>query len=274
MPYLNLPPDLRLHYRIDDHTDAWTDPETVLFIHGANESLDAYRAWVPHLSRRYRLIRFDLRGFGKSGPVPADFKYTTELFVDDMVRLINHLSREPVHVVTAKSGGITAVRLAAERPDLVRSLTLACCSPFPPKEDGWVEHMERPGGMRSWVRSTMRKRLGSRMPERGIDAWVDLMGATALSTMKAYFNWVTQTDMLPDLPRIQCPVLFITTESPNRTQKEMDVYKAQVNKLETAAVKSDGYHASGSDPDATAQLALDFIERHGRRQQPGGSHEK
>ena len=256
-------PHLKLHPDIDDYSDPWEAPETVLFIHGANESMDAYRAWVPHVSRRYRMLRFDLRGFGESGTVPVDYKYTTELFVDDMVRLITHFSQKPVHVVTAKSGGITAVRLAAERPDLVRSLTLACCSPFPPKEDGWVEHMERPGGMRSWVRSTMRKRLGSKMPELGIDAWVDLMGSTALSTMKAYFNWVTKTDMLPDLSRIQCPVLFISTSSPNRTTAELDTYKKHVKKLETAMVDSDGYHASGSDPDATAKVTLEFLARHG-----------
>ena len=264
MPYLTLEPDCKLYYRIDDYTDPWAAPETVCFVHGANECLDAWRFWVPNLSRRYRLLRFDLRGFGKSGPVAEEFAFTTELFVDDMVRLITHLSKEPVHVVAAKSGGIAAVRLAAERPDLVHTLTLACCSPFAPKEDGWVAHMERPGGMRSWVRSTMRKRLGTAMPERGIDAWLDLMGSTALSTMKAYFRWVTQTDMSPDLPRIQCPVLFISTSSPNRTQTELQTYRATIRRLETAAIDSDGYHASGSDPDATARVTMDFLARHRR----------
>jgi pimeloyl-ACP methyl ester carboxylesterase len=262
MPYLKLN-DCKLFYKIDDYTDPWTEPETVLFIHGANERLEAYNAWVPHMSRRYRMIRYDLRGYGRSGPVPEDFEYTTELFVDDMVRVINALSKKPVHVVTVKSGGITVTRLAAQRPDLVRTITLACCSPFAPKEDGWVKHMEQPGGMRSWVRSTMRKRLGSKMPERGIDAWVDLMGSASLSTMKAYFNWVTQTNIPPDLPKIQCPVLFISTNSPIRTEKELEVYKTHVKHLETAVVDSDGYHASGSNPDATAQVTLEFLARHG-----------
>ena len=264
MPYLRLDPDCRLYYRIDDTTDPWADPDTVLFVHGANENLDAWRFWVPNLSRRYRLLRFDLRGFGKSGPVPEDFQFTTELFVDDMVRLITHFSKKPVHVVAAKSGGISAMRLAAERPDLVKTLTLACCSPFAPKEDGWVAHMERPGGMRSWVRSTMRKRLGTAMPQRGIDWWVDLMGSTALSTMKAYFRWVTQTDVSADLARIRCPVLFIGTDSPNRTQAEIETYKASVQRLETATVRSDGYHASGSDPDATARITIEFLARQER----------
>ena len=100
------------------------------------------------------------------------------------------------------------------------------------------------------------------MPERGIDAWVDLMGSTPLATMKAYFNWVTKTDMAPDLPRIQCPVLFIGTRSPNRTDRELQAYRAAVKRFEVVTIDSDGYHASGSDPDATAQATLAFLQRH------------
>jgi hypothetical protein len=111
----------------------------------------------------------------------------------------------------------------------------------------------------------MRKRLGTKMPERGIDAWVDLMGSVPLTTMKAYLGWVGKTDMSPDIPRIQCPTLFITTNSPNRTTAEMEVYKKNVKKLETAMVDTDAYHCSGADPDATAQLTLSFLARHCRR---------
>ena len=54
MPYLDLPPDLKLYYTIDDYTDPWAKPDTVLFVHGANENTDAWRPWMPHLSRYYR----------------------------------------------------------------------------------------------------------------------------------------------------------------------------------------------------------------------------
>ena len=101
MPYLESP-DANLFYRVDDHTDPWTKPETVLFVHGFTETHEAWHAWVPHFSRRYRMVRIDQRGFGRSGPVAKDFPLSTELFVDDLVRLINHLSRdEPVHVVVS-----------------------------------------------------------------------------------------------------------------------------------------------------------------------------
>ena len=87
MPYLELQ-DCNLHYRIDDHSDAWTSPQTVLFVHGFTENCEAWRAWVPHFSRRYRMVRIDQRGFGKSGPLAKDFPLTTEIYVDDLARVL------------------------------------------------------------------------------------------------------------------------------------------------------------------------------------------
>ena len=113
MPFLDLPPDLKLFYKVDDHTDAWTSPATVVFVHGFTENTEAWRAWVPHFSRKYRVIRYDQRGFGQTGPVAKDFGFSTELFADDLARLIGAVSpHEPVHVVGGKSGGMPVLKLA------------------------------------------------------------------------------------------------------------------------------------------------------------------
>ena len=262
MPYLESP-DARLFYKIDDHTDPWTKPETVLFVHGFTETTEAWHAWVPHFSRRYRMIRIDQRGFGQSGAVPKDFPLTTELFVDDLVRIINHLSDEPVHVVGGKSGGISVAVLAANRPDLVRTITLSSSIVTPPNAEGWIAHMER-HGMRSWARMTMRNRLGSAMPERGIDWWVDLMGATAVSTAHAYLRWVGGIDIREDIKRIKCPTLVIGTNAAGKDRETLSTWQKTIPASELAILPIDGYHAAGTDPDGAAKVTLDFIARHSR----------
>jgi hypothetical protein len=50
MPVLKLP-DFDMHYVIDDYTDPWTQPQTILMLHGNAESGAAWYAWVPHLAR-------------------------------------------------------------------------------------------------------------------------------------------------------------------------------------------------------------------------------
>jgi pimeloyl-ACP methyl ester carboxylesterase len=261
MPVLDLPPDCRLHYEIDDWTDPWTKPATIVLIHGFTENSSAWRGWIAHLTRAYRVIRFDQRGFGATGPVAADFRFSTDLLADDVVRVIGALAGEPVHVVAGKSGGICAARLAATRPDLVRTLTLASSPLLPPQADGWIDHMET-RGMRSWARSTMRSRMGSHMPERGIDWWVDMMGATAVSTAHAYLRWVTTIDVRPDLPNIGCPTLVLTTQSNRRSEAELNAYRDGLRRGEFVKIAVDGYHAAGSAPDESARATLEFIARH------------
>jgi 3-oxoadipate enol-lactonase len=262
MPFLELPADARWYYEIDDWTDPWLRPQTLLLVHGFTENLSAWRGWIPHLARRYRVLRFDQRGFGRSGAVASDFNFTTDLLADDLVRVISELAGEPVHLISGKSGGICATRLAAARPDLVRSLTLASCPLLPPQAEGWIEHMER-YGMRSWARSTMRPRMGAAMPERGIDWWVDMMGATAVSTAHAYLRWVAGIDVRPDLPRIRCPVLVLNTNSGRRSQNELNAYREGLRVAEFVTIPIDGYHAAGSAPDQCARAVLDFLARHG-----------
>ena len=71
MPYLQLTPETRIFYEVDDWTDPWTKPEAIVLIHGFAERTEAWRAWVPNLGRRYRVIRYDQPGFGLSSPVTS-----------------------------------------------------------------------------------------------------------------------------------------------------------------------------------------------------------
>jgi hypothetical protein len=52
MPTLYIPPGLDLHYLVDDYTDPWRTPGTILLLHGNAESGAAWYAWVPRLAER------------------------------------------------------------------------------------------------------------------------------------------------------------------------------------------------------------------------------
>ena len=65
----------------------------------------------------------DLPGFGFS-PVPADGDYSIDAKARIVIELIEHYRRWPVHLVGNSLGGSVAVRVAARRPDLVKTLTL------------------------------------------------------------------------------------------------------------------------------------------------------
>jgi pimeloyl-ACP methyl ester carboxylesterase len=230
-------------------------------VHGFTECTEAWRAWVPHFSRRYRVVRIDQRGFGQSGAVPEDYPLTTELFVDDLARVIRHVAGGPVHVVGGKSGGISVMMLAATRPELAKTIAVSCSPVTPPNAAGWIEEVER-AGVRSWAQRTQRERMGSRMPDAGIEWWSDMMGRTAVSTFHAYLRWVGRIDIREDIKRIRCPALVIGTDTARRGKSVFESWQRTIPGSELAMLPMDGYHAAGTDPDATARVVLDFISRH------------
>src|SRR5438128_392022 len=122
MPTLPVSRDLELHYLVDDFTDPWTKPETILLLHGNSESSAAWYAWVPLLARSFRVVRPDMRGFGASTAMPRDFGWTLDTIVDDYIAVMDKLETERFHLVGAKIGGTVARALAARYPKRVMTL--------------------------------------------------------------------------------------------------------------------------------------------------------
>ena len=259
---LKRPDGCELFYIVDDFTDPWRPAETVLLVHGLAESTEAWRAWVPHFSRRYRVVRVDQRGFGQSGPVAKDYPLTTELYVDDLARVIRHVAVGPAHVVGGKSGGISVMMLAATRPELAKTITVSCSPVTAPNAAGWIEEIER-DGVRSWAKRTQRERMGSAMPEAAIEWWSDMMGRTAVPTFHAYMRWVAAIDIREDIKRIRCPTLVIGTNAAGKDRDSLSAWQKTIPGSELAILPIDGYHSAGSDPDGAAKVTLDFLERHG-----------
>lgn len=106
-----------------------TGPETIVFAHGLLWSCRMFDDQVAALKDRYRCIAFDFRGQGQSEVTRNG--YDMETLYEDAAALIEALDCAPCHFVGLSMGGFIAMRLAARRPDLVKSLVLLETSPDP-----------------------------------------------------------------------------------------------------------------------------------------------
>jgi len=97
--------------------------ETIVFSHGLLWGTELFAPQIAALRGRYRCIAWDHRGQGRSGADHRDC-IGIELVWQDAVRLIEALVVGPVHFCGLSMGGFVAMRMAARRPDLVRSLLL------------------------------------------------------------------------------------------------------------------------------------------------------
>lgn len=105
-----------LHYAL-----AGTKGTPVVLVHGFPESWWVFHKLMPVLAEHHRVVAVDLRGFGDSGL--ADHGHDSATAAQDLGALIAHLDLGPVHLVGQDISGPTTFRVAAARPELVRSYT-------------------------------------------------------------------------------------------------------------------------------------------------------
>ena len=104
-------------------------PETappLLLIHGSGASGSTWEPMVPDLAERFRVLRIDLPGCGRSSTATT---YAVPDQADRVAAVLDDLGLEEVAVVGHSSGGYVATALAERRPDLVGQLALISTGP-------------------------------------------------------------------------------------------------------------------------------------------------
>jgi esterase len=94
----------------------------VVLLHGITSSGGTWNWLVPQLADRYRVLRLDFRGHGRSGREKARYDYPG--YVSDAVAVCEQVAGQPAVVIGHSLGGGAAAALAQQRPDLVRAVVL------------------------------------------------------------------------------------------------------------------------------------------------------
>lgn len=96
--------------------------ERVVMTHGAWSDGRAWQAVSERLVERFEVVTWDRRGHSRSqdGPGPGSVHQDAS----DLAGLLEHLDGEPAHLVGNSSGGVIALNVVIDRPDLVRHVSV------------------------------------------------------------------------------------------------------------------------------------------------------
>ena len=111
---------MHVHMRDEGVRD---DPSPIVLLHGTAASLHTWEGWVDALKTRRRVIRFDLPGFGLTGPSP-DGNYGIENYVRFVTAMLDKLGVRHCVLVGNSFGGYVAWATTLALPDRVDKLIL------------------------------------------------------------------------------------------------------------------------------------------------------
>jgi pimeloyl-ACP methyl ester carboxylesterase len=108
--------------------------DTVVFCHAAFLASGQWDSQFEEFARHYRVIRFDMLGYGKSDPATAPLARRDELY-----QLLQHLGVERAALVGCSMSGTAVLDLAIERPEFVSAFVIVNGDPSGFESDEWVE---------------------------------------------------------------------------------------------------------------------------------------
>lgn len=100
--------------------------QTVILIGGLSSTVETWGRLAELLAEHYRVIRPDNRGSGRTTVSPDSGDRSIETFAADVLRLLDGLGLEKVHLVGASMGGMIVQQFAVTHPERLASLTVAC----------------------------------------------------------------------------------------------------------------------------------------------------
>ncbi len=224
---------------------------TLLFIHGLGSSAYDWKAQIDYFSAQYKVIVLDLRGHGQSDKAAG--LYSIPLFAEDVASLIKNLSLKEVDIVGISLGGMVAMQLAVNYPQLVKKMVIVnSFSEFP--QNTFKERFQiflrffivKVMGMRKMGKvlavKLFPKPEHEQIREDMAIRWAKNDIKTYLKSMKAILN----CNITNKLKEISCPTLIIGAEFDYTPVSKKELMTSRIKNAELVIIK-DSRHGTPLD---------------------------
>lgn len=240
--------------------------EPLLFIHGLGSSGRDWEMQIPFFARDYRVVVFDLRGHGGSDKPRGP--YSIPQFAADAAALMEALGIAPAHVVGISLGGMIALQLALDRPELVKSLVVVNSGP----EFVARTFKERLAVLQRFliVRLVGMRKMGeilaSRLfpkPEQGalrtalVERWVENDPRAYRDAMRAIVGW----SVADRLGEIDIPTLVVAADEDYTPVAAKEAYVAKMPHAELAVIRDARHALPVERPDEFNAVVGAFLAR-------------
>jgi pimeloyl-ACP methyl ester carboxylesterase len=262
---------MQVHVRDEGPRD---DTVPIVLLHGTGASLHTWDGWTRELTRERRVIRFDLPGFGLTGPSP-DGNYTVESYVDTTLAVADTLGVQRFILAGNSLGGYVAWATAVLHPERVERLILVDAAGYSFQSQSVplafriartpiLNALMRDVLPRGVVERSLRDVYGdpTKVTPELIDRYFDL--ATREGNRAALVSRFEQTKpgaLAERVPEIQVPTLILWGGKDRLIPLEFGQrFAHDIHGSRLAVFDSLGHVPHEEDPARTVAAALPFIQ--------------
>jgi 3-oxoadipate enol-lactonase len=250
--------------------DLWVEEQgagpAVLLLHGIGTSLALWDAVAAALAPSHRVIRFDLRGFGKSA-APANPPYSLGLWARDARAVLVDRKAEPAIVVGHGLGASVAMEMALDFPPAVRGIVLVGAATHVLATSAPLVRQQMEAAERQGMAAVAALQQPTLAPARAdlVTRYRDLLvGSNAASFARAV-RATMQVDLSERMEDLAKPTLVVVGQQdavapPNRARE----IEEGVSGARLAVLPGVGHLAPLEAPAEVAQAVTEFSARAGR----------
>jgi len=118
MPVCTVGDGININYRV------YGEGFPLVLIHPFSASLEFWATQIKKLSKKYRIIAYDVRGHGLSSAPAGEENYTLDILVEDLHHLLTHLGVAKAYIGGLSLGGAVALGYAGRHPGTVKALLI------------------------------------------------------------------------------------------------------------------------------------------------------
>ena len=255
---------------IDIHYTIEGEGPVVTLSHSLGCDLSMWNIQAQALRERYRVLRFDTRGHGKSSASVGP--YSLRQMVQDLHGLLTELGIEETHFVGLSMGGMIGQLFALEHPGLISSLVL--CDTTSEWPDGswpvWEEriHTVTAQGMEPMVEPTIERWFTAPFRQQHRDVTDRIRALLRATPPQGYIGCchaIPKINVTERLAALRCPALVIVGEQDPATPVEMArTIQAALPSAELVVLKSASHLSNVEQPEAFNQALLSFLDKQTR----------
>jgi len=199
---------VEIHYEVQGAAEA----PAILLLHSLGADLGMWEPQMPDFLRRHRIVRYDVRGHGRSGIGAAEC--SIETLAQDAIAVLDAARIVRAHWCGLSLGGMTAMWAASHQPERVARLVLCNTSAHLPPAELWLSRMDlvRREGMRAVVPAVIERwfTAGFRSSQPEIVARIEgTLEATPPEGYATACGAVAAMNQQGDIRRIAAPTLVI-----------------------------------------------------------------